>query len=73
MLLISDWENIRCIYDLNSSNIHKHFSFMLPNFDVEKFPFIAVCGAANLSLFNVRDCTFQTLIDQKMETGPYGL
>ena len=46
---------------------------MIPNFDVKKYPFIAVCGEANLSLFNVRDSTFQTLIDQKMETTQAGL
>ena len=46
---------------------------MLPNFDAEKFPFIAICGEANISLLNVRDSTFQTLIDQKMETGQAGL
>ena len=73
MFLIDDWVNVRCIHDPNSSNNAKNFAFLLPNFDVDAFPFIAVCGKANLSLFNVRDSTFQTLIDQKMETEQYGL
>ena len=58
MFLIDDWIKIKCIHDPNSSNTEKNFSFLFPNFDLEDFPFIAVCGKANLSLFNVRDCTF---------------
>ena len=68
MFLIDEWNKIRCIQDPNLSNSEKDFCFMLPNFDVDNFPFIAVCGLANLSLFNVRDKTFSTLIDQNMET-----
>ena len=73
MFLIGNWVNVKCIHDPNSSNTEKNFSFLFPNFGVEAFPFIAVCGEANLSLFNVRDSTFQTLIDLRMEIDQIGL
>ena len=44
MLLIDDWINVKRIQDSNSTNIDKTFAFLLPDFDEENFPFIAVCG-----------------------------
>ena len=54
MLLIDDWENVKCIQDSNCANITKTFAFLVPNFDEENFPFIAICGKSNLSLLNVK-------------------
>ena len=65
MLLIDNWTNIRCIKDLDSSNIDKRFAFLVPDFDIADFPFIAVCGAQNLGLLNVRDSSFQSLINEQ--------
>ena len=44
MFLVDDWVNVRCIQDPNQSNTWKTFAFIVPNFDMEKFPLIAVCG-----------------------------
>ena len=69
MLLIDDWTNIRCIQDRNSSNTVKTFAFLTPNFDMNEFPFIAVCGKQNLGLLNVRDCSYQSMVNQQMSVG----
>ena len=57
MFLIYDWVNVKCIIDPDRSNTYKSNAFLVPDFDLEKFPFIAVCGKSNLSLLNVRDCS----------------
>ena len=43
MFLIDNWATIRCIQDPDSQNM-QYYAFMVPQFDEEKFPFIAVCG-----------------------------
>ena len=58
IFLFDNWASIKCIHDPNSSNIDKTFAFVVPSFDAENFPFIAVCGKSNLSLVNVKDCSF---------------
>ena len=58
MFLFDNWASIKCIHDPNSSNTDKTFAFMVPTFDADNFPFIAVCGKSNLSLVNVKDCSF---------------
>ena len=44
MFLFEDWTNVRCIQDPNFENIDKNIAYILPNFHVDSFPFIAVCG-----------------------------
>ena len=72
MFLLDNWATIRCIKDPDSTNTQQ-FAFIVPYFDEEKFPFIAVCGLKNLSLFNVRECTCEILMNQSMSVGQPGL
>ena len=53
MYLVSEWENVKIIEDPNYANSYKTYVFPIPGFNVETFPFLAVCGSENLSIFNV--------------------
>ena len=44
MYLVIDWKTIITIEDPNKTNTFKTHMFPLPNFNVDNFPFIAVCG-----------------------------
>ena len=55
MYLVIEWETIILIEDPNEANSSKTYAFPLPGFD-EEFPFLAVCGEANLSILNVKTC-----------------
>ena len=62
MFLLDDWVRIRCIKESDSQNLQQ-YAFLVPGFNEENFPFIAVCGKENLSLFNVKECSSETLIN----------
>ena len=44
MYLVNDWQTVIKIEDSNEANVFKTHMFPLPNFNVDNFPFIAVCG-----------------------------
>ena len=44
MYLVFDWKTVIQIEDSNSANTFKTHMFPLPDFNVDTFPFIAVCG-----------------------------
>lgn len=73
MFLFEDWTNVRCIQDPNFENIDKNVAYLLSDFHVDSFPFIAVCGQSSLSLLNVKDCSFQPLITQQMSINVEGI
>ena len=72
MYLVLDWETIILIEDPNAANTMKSHAFLLPGFSKE-FPFIAVCGEANLSILNVETCIHKPLIKQNMAVGHPGV
>ena len=53
--LVDDWLIVRKIDDRNKDNKFKTFAFLVPKFDIEKRPFIVVCGDKNLSIVNVKE------------------
>ena len=55
ILLISDWEVVREIPELNKFNLKKEHFVPLPGFDIDKLPFIVCSGSATINLINVRD------------------
>ena len=63
IVILEEWVMMRKILDTNLSNDKKYFAFQLPGFDKKKFPFIAVCGSANLGIVNIRDYSFHPLIN----------
>ena len=44
MYLVTDWENVKIIEDPNRANSYKTCAFPMPDFSIESFPFLAVCG-----------------------------
>ena len=44
MYLVEDWLNVRVIFDPNLANTFKTQAMLLPGFDEQTFPFIAVTG-----------------------------
>ena len=55
MYLVIEWETVIIIEDLNHANTDKTFAFTLPEFNIDNFPFIAVCGQESLSILNVNN------------------
>ena len=72
MYLVIDWETIILIEDPNPANSSKTCAFPLPGFD-EEFPFLAVCGEANISILNVKTCVQKQLVQQRMSVGYPGV
>ena len=70
MFLVEDWESVRVIFDPNLANTFKTQTMLLPGFDEQTFPFIAVTGQENLSVFNVKTCTHQPLLNHKFRSYP---
>ena len=58
--------------DENKGNSFKTFAFPVPKFDIEKQPFIVVCGDKNLTIFNVKDGSNKALISKRMSVGVAG-
>ena len=65
MYLVEDWQSVRVIFDPNLANTFKTQAMLLPGFDEQTFPFIAVTGLESLSVFNVKTCTHQPLLNHK--------
>ena len=63
MYLVNEWENVKLIEDPNYANSYKTYAFPIPDFNVESFPFLAVCGSENLSIFNVKNLIHKPLIN----------
>ena len=61
MYLVIEWETIILIEDPDEANSSKTYAFPLPGFD-EEFPFLAVCGEANISILNVKTCAHKRLV-----------
>ena len=55
MYLVIEWETVIIIEDPNHANTDKTFAFTLPEFNINSFPFIAVCGQESLSILNVNN------------------
>ena len=57
--LVVDWRVVKCIFDPITANTYKTYAFLLPGFDENSFPFIAVCGRYHISILNT------TTLEQK--------
>ena len=44
MYLVIDWKTVITIKDPNNANTYKTHMFPLPDFNMDNFPFIAICG-----------------------------
>ena len=55
MFLVIEWETVIEIEDPNFANTDKTFAFELPGFNIDSFPFLAVCGQESLSILNVNN------------------
>ena len=73
MYLVIDWKTVITIEDPNDANVFKTHMFPLPNFNVDNFAFIAVCGEQNLSILNIKTRIHKPLIKQKMIVGVPGV
>ena len=54
--LIIDWIDVKKIENPDMASSSMTYAFLLPYFDLDTFPFIAICGDTRLSLLNVKDC-----------------
>ena len=63
MYLVIEWEIVMIIEDPNHANTDKTFAFKLPEFNIDSFPFIAVCGQESLSILNVKNKIQRPLIN----------
>ena len=55
LLIVHKWMPLKMISRNSQGNIQKYYFDLLPNFDEQKFPFIACSGFEHISLVNVRD------------------
>ena len=63
MYLVENWSNVSIIIDPYSENVAKTQAKLLPGFDVETFPFIAVTGKEHLIILNLKTRTHKPLIE----------
>ena len=62
LLIVNKWEPLKMIAKNSMGNIQKYYFDPLPDFDEQKFPFIACSGYEHISLVNVRDMTMQIFV-----------
>ena len=73
MFLVIEWSIVKVIPDTNNSNINKNYAFLMPGFDENSFPFIAVCGKNHIRIVNIATLEHQKLISGEMRTDKPGL
>ena len=51
--VVEYWSKVKVIFSQETANFQYHVLSM-PGFDVESFPFFALCGEKNISILNVK-------------------
>ena len=73
MYLVVDWCVVKCIFDPITANTYKTYAFLLPGFNEESFPFIAVCGQYHISILNIATLEHKPLTIGMTSSGFFGL
>ena len=63
MYVALNWDAVKLIIDPNTANTFKTYAFLVPDFDEEANPFIAVLGKASLNIVNVKNLQNKPLIN----------
>ena len=62
ILIVHDWKIKKIIYKIEPGNFNKHWLRPLPDFDLDKYPFLISSGREFYSLINVKTMRIEKFI-----------